>query len=403
MAVTLSPILTLVFWSTILVVLVAAAYWVLRAGARGDAQESDRADLDVYVDQVTELDRDLAQGRISGPSADAGRLEIGRRLVKARDRVLTKGPRANRIVLGGMAAGIVMLAGGLYAVSGSPGRADAPFQARERELLSRDPATLTQDEILLLLQERARTMPDDPKPHALMGQILVTAGRDQDALRAYQAVLRRAPTDSEAIAEAAGILTRLNGGVVGVDAQAAFDAALKINPKSPSARYYLGLADWQAGRKAAAMTAWRDAYKNLADQPEAQDVFAARAADTMSQLDRGPMSEATAGATPSRPSRPSRPSGPAGPANMSPADQAAFINSMVESRTSRLAANPNDVALRLSVVRVLMMTGQVEAARKTLLDGLERADDESFTIALYGVAARSVVSAAPPAPVVTKR
>jgi cytochrome c-type biogenesis protein CcmH len=174
---TISPIVSALFWMALMVILVGAAWWVLRASAKGEAQEDERSDLDVYADQVTEIDRDLAQGRISGDAADAGRLEIGRRLVKARDRVLNQGPRANRLVLGGVAAAVALLAGGLYALFGSPNRGDLPFQERERELLARDPATLTQDEILVLLQERARLNPDDPVPHALMGQVLVAAGR----------------------------------------------------------------------------------------------------------------------------------------------------------------------------------------------------------------------------------
>jgi cytochrome c-type biogenesis protein CcmH len=373
MPTSLSPILTSLFWLIILAALVGAAWWVLRASAKSEATEGDRADLDVYSDQVTEIERDLAQGRISAEAAEAGKLEIGRRLVKARDRILTQGPRANRLVLGGMAAGVALLAGSLYALSGNPGRADLPFQARERELLSRDPATLTQDEILLLLQERARIKPDDPQPHALMGQVLASAGRDQDALRAYQAVLRRSPNDAEAIAEAAGILTRLNDGKVGADAQAAFEAALKIDPKSGAALYYLALEDWEAGRRDAAFSAWARAYAGLSASPQAQELLVARAAEVMSQLDRGPdaPTRKAVGQTPAT-------------------DQRAFITSMVASRRARLAASPNDVALRLSVVRVLMMTGDIEAARRALLEGVERADEGTFELALYGAVARAL-------------
>jgi cytochrome c-type biogenesis protein CcmH len=389
----LPPYLIALYWLAILIALIGATCWVLRASARGESQEGDRADLGVYADQVGEIDRDLAQGRISISAAEAGRLEIGRRLVRARDRVLTVGPRANRIVLGGVAAAISLLAAGLYVVSGSPGRADLPFQARERELLSRDPATLTQDEIIVLLQERARLNPDDPIPHALMGQVLSAAGRDQDALRAYQAVLRRAPNDGEAIAEAAGILVRLNNGQIGPDAQQAFDAALKVNPKSPSARYYLALADWQGGRRDGAMTAWANAYQALSDQPAAQEVFAARVVGAISQLESGP--DMGSGAAPAMAQLQAQ--------DGTQADPSAFIASMIASRVARLIANPNDVALRLSVVRVLMMSGRAEEARKALLDGVERADDNSFNIALYGVAARALVSSSPAKAPVTKR
>jgi cytochrome c-type biogenesis protein CcmH len=383
-----SLITTGLFWAILMLALVGAAFWVLRAGAKGEAQEGDRADLDVYADQVAEIDRDLAQGRISPSAAEAGRLEIGRRLVKARDRVLQQGPRVNRLVLGGLAAAVAFLAGGLYLVAGSLGQGDLPFSKREQELLARDPATLTQDEILVLLQERARLNPTDPVPHALLGQVLVSVGRDQDALRAYQAVLRRAPNDSEAIGEAAGILMRLNDGKIGPDAQQAFDAALKINPKSPAARFYLALSDWQAGRKDVALAAWSRAYDALADKPDAQVMLAARAAQVMSELDRGP--RASNGQMPPM-------------QGQSPAEQSAFIASMVDTRRVRLAASPGDVALRLSVVRVLAMTGQNEAARLALLEGVERNDTTPFITALYGIAAQSLQRAPPAPPTVTKR
>ena len=378
---TLSPIATALFALILLTLLVAAAWWVMRASVQGDTMQTDRADIDVYVDQVTEIERDFVQGRISGEAAEAGRLEIGRRLVKAQNREIPQGRRVNSLVLAGIAAGISLLAGGLYFVAGSPGRSDVPFNARERELLARDPATLTQDEILVLLQERARLNPDDPRPHVLMGQVFSAAGRDQDALRAYQAVLRRTPNDAEAVAEAAGILMRLNDNVMGEDAKAALDAALKINPKSPAARFYLGLSDWQNGRKDEAFAAWKAAYTAVDDQPEARLMLATRVVQVLSHLDRGPTS-----------------SGPI--QGSSRADQSAFISQMIANRQARLAAEPNDLALRFSLVRVLVMSGQSEAARAQLLAGIERADDQPFTFALYEVAARSLPQIVPN---VTKR
>lgn len=387
-----SPLVTALFWLVILASLVAAAWWILRASALGGQSENDRADLDVYADQVAEIDKDLLQGRIDAEAASAARLEIGRRLVKAKNRDLLQGRRLNRAVLGMMAAGIAFLAGGLYVVAGSPSRADMPFQARERELLSRDPATLTGDEIMMLLQERARLNPDDPKPHALMGQMLMSTGRNQDALRAYQAVLRRTPNDAEAIAEAGGILMRLNDNKLGDDAKSALNAALKIDPKSPSALYYLALADWQNGKKDVAFSTWQRAFGAIGDKPEAQALLAARVAQTVSALDRGP--DARNG-----PIGGSSDRSAAGPmATKSNADQAAFIKTMIAARQARLAANPSDIALRLSVVRVLVMSDQSETARAVLLEGLERANDQPFTTALYEVAARSLVMPVGPSP-----
>jgi cytochrome c-type biogenesis protein CcmH len=383
-----SPLEQGLFWLATLLVLAGSAYWLMRAGAKGQAYETDRADIDVYTGQVGEIDRDLEQGRISEAEADASRLEIGRRLVKARTRVLQQGPRLNKLALAGLVIGVVFATAGFYLAAGSPTQSDLPFAKRERELMSRDPATLNQDEILVLLQERARLNPDDPVPHMLMGQVMKTIGRDQDALRAFQAVLRRNPRDSEAIAEAAGVLIRLNDNKMGPDAQAALSEALKINPTSPAASFYLGLVQWDAGQKEAAMGIWSKAYDALSAKPDGQALLATRATEVVSALDRGP--SASAGQSPPM-------------SGQSASEQAAFIGSMVQSRRARLLGDPGNAALRLSVVRVLIMSGQNDAARQTLLEGVQRPDATDFEIGMYNVAARALPNSATPPASVTKR
>lgn len=363
------------FWLALLVALVGAAWWVLRAGARGGALESDRADLQVYQDQIAEIERDLAQGRISEEAAQAGKLEIGRRLVQARDRILGEGPRLGKLAMTSVAAVIALGAGGLYLIYGSPQKTDQPFVQREAELLSRPPETLSEDEIMLLLQEQAKKAPEDPMPHALMAQVLGSAGRDQDALRAYQAAIRRDPKNADLIAETGAVLMRLNEGVVGADAKSAFDAALQLKPNSVSARFYLGLADWQAGKKTEALAAWRTAYSLNAKDAEGQMQLVTRVADILSQLDRGPGEEA----------------GPpmAAMANAGPDAQKAFIETMIAKRIDRLAENPSDPSLRLSAARVLLMTGKLKEARDILLVGQKQQASDPLLSAVFGMALES--------------
>lgn len=377
----LPPLLvTGLFWLSLLVALVGAAWWVLRAGARGGALEADRADLQVYQDQIAEVERDLAQGRISDEAAQAGKLEIGRRLVQARDRTLSEGPRLGKLALTSVAAAVALGAGGLYLLLGSPEKTDQPFAQREAELLSRPPETLSEDEIMLLLQEQAKKAPEDPKPHALMAQLLSGAGRDQDALRAFQAALRRDPKNANLIAETGAVLTRLNKGVIGADAKSAFDAALQLNPTSPSARFFLGLADWQAGKKQEALASWRTAYVANAKDVQGQSQLVARVAEVLSQLDRGPEEGG----------------GPmAAMANASPAEQKAFVDTMIAKRLDRLASDPSDPALRLSAARVLLMTGKLREAREVLLIGQKQQANDPLLKAVYGLALGSVPALPP--------
>lgn len=363
------------FWLALLVALVGAAWWVLRAGARGGALESDRADLEVYQDQIAEIERDLAQGRISEEAAQAGKLEIGRRLVQARDRILGEGPRLGKLAMTSVAAVIALGAGGLYLIYGSPQKTDQPFFQREAELLSRPPETLSEDEIMLLLQEQAKKAPEDPMPHALMAQVLGSAGRDQDALRAFQAAIRRDPKNADLIAETGAVLMRLNEGVVGADAKSAFDAALQLKPNSVSARFYLGLADWQAGKKTEALAAWRTAYSLNAKDAEGQMQLVTRVADILSQLDRGPGEEADPPM--------------AAMANAGPDAQKAFIETMIAKRIDRLAENPSDPSLRLSAARVLLMTGKLKEARDILLVGQKQQASDPLLSAVFGMALES--------------
>lgn len=364
------------FWLALLVALVGAAWWVLRAGARGGALEADRADLQVYQDQIAEIERDVAQGRISDEAAQAGKLEIGRRLVQARDRTLSEGPRLGKLALTSVAAAIALGAGCLYLVFGSPEKSDQPFVQREAELLSRPPESLTEDEIMLLLQEQARKAPNDPIPHALLAQVLSSAGRDQDALRAFQAALRRDPKNPELIAETGAVLMRLNKGVIGADAKSAFDAALQLNPNSASARFFLGLGDWQAGKKEEALAAWRQAYVASGKDVQGQSQLVARVAEVLSQLDRGPGED---GAPPM-----------AGMANADPAAQRAFIETMIAKRVDRLAENPSDPSLRLSAARVLLMTGKLKEAREILLVGQRQKAADPLLDAVFSLALQSV-------------
>ncbi len=379
-------LLTGLFWAAVLLILTGSAWWVLQAGAKGRQGEADRADLIVYEDQLLELDRDFGQGRISKEAAQAGRLEIGRRLVLARDRIIGNGIVLNRALVSAVALVIALLAGGLYLVFGSPNLPDQPFAVREAQLLTRAPETLSEDEIMLLLQEQAKKKPKDAMPHALMAQVLVSAGRDQDALRAYQAALRRDPDNAEWIAQTGGVLMRLNDNQVGPDAQRAFEAAQGLDPKSPSAAFYLGLARWQAGDTKDALAIWRRAYEVNATQPNNQNLLVARAIDVLSQLDRGPGDGAQAPM--------------AAMAGADPESRRAFIETMVAARVARVASDPANPALRLSAARVLMMTGEVSAARSMLQTGQTSAQKDPFLKAVYQTSLDSIggVASAPLAP-----
>ncbi|MGH6618422.1 MAG: c-type cytochrome biogenesis protein CcmI, partial [Alphaproteobacteria bacterium] len=75
----------MIFWIAALLLTLAAAAALLLPMLRRRARPRDAADYDVevYRDQLRQIDRDRAEGLIGDREAEAGRAEVGRRLLAA--------------------------------------------------------------------------------------------------------------------------------------------------------------------------------------------------------------------------------------------------------------------------------------------------------------------------------
>jgi cytochrome c-type biogenesis protein CcmH len=352
-----------------------SGYWLMRAAATARAPHSD-GELAIYRDQIAEVERDLRDGRLSPMAADAALLEVGRRLTRAEARAADEAPARTGMsaLLVLLAAGVITFgAGGLYLWRGTL-MADQPFASRKAAILQASPEDLGDDEVIVLLQEQAKAQPDDPRPHLMLGQVLVSQDRDNEALRAFQAALRRDPRNVDAMAELGALFARTAEGGISAQADEAFAAALAIDPNHGLTRHYQALGLWQAGNRDAAWQAWRTAWTRLSGSQRAQLDLAGRVFDVVSALDRGPQGDLPQAGM------------PGGMAQMTPEQRSAAITGMIDQRAARLAAAPTDLALRLSVVRVQAMVGNGPGARSTLQDGLNRARGDGFALALLATA-----------------
>ena len=107
-------------------------------------------DLEVYRDQLAELDRDAARGLIGAAEAEEARAEIARRILKiAGDATRptaagAPGVRAARAVGFAAVLSVPLVSWGLYAALGSPDLPSQPLAAR----LADDPAEQPVDELV---------------------------------------------------------------------------------------------------------------------------------------------------------------------------------------------------------------------------------------------------------------
>ena len=75
----------MIFWVILALMTGAATFAVIWPLARSRRAAPSGSDVEVYRDQLDELERDLAAGSIGRTEAEAARVEISRRLLAAVD------------------------------------------------------------------------------------------------------------------------------------------------------------------------------------------------------------------------------------------------------------------------------------------------------------------------------
>ena len=251
----------------------------LRRG--GEAPAAEHPDLQVYRDQLAEVDRDLARGTLAADEAQRLRVEVSRRLLEA-DRALQKhqpSPPRGGIVL--PAAMIAALFGGalwLYDRIGAPGYTDLPLSLRleiaEQTYKTRPsqaeavaatppaPAAKPGPDFLALMDKLRAAVIE--RPDDVMGLELLA--RNEAALGNFAAALSAQTKLVEVLGKSASpdqrlmlaqILIAEAGGYVSPEAEAHVIATLERDPNHPMARYLSGLMFAQVGRPDRAFALWQ--------------------------------------------------------------------------------------------------------------------------------------------------
>ncbi len=231
--------------------------------ADGTAGQSDP--LSVYRQQLNELDRDIAEGRLDAESGAAARLEIQRRILalNPKDDVPSKPlPQALAVGLAG-----VLLAGGagLYLLLGAP---EVPSQPGQRVRVLDEQLTEggpTYGDAIAVIEQRLAVAPDDIEGWELLGRTALSVGAYQKAITAFR---RRAdlgdPSGRWKVQELEAYLA-LAGGGVSPAALLVADELSAAHPEHPAGPFYRGLAALQAGDAERAYSIWQ----RLADASEA--------------------------------------------------------------------------------------------------------------------------------------
>jgi cytochrome c-type biogenesis protein CcmH len=328
-----------------------------RKNAPADASATDKA---FFSEQIAEIERESAEGRLDPGDAEAARLEAARRLLRASETGEKTSPQSGRPRVVAAIATVVLvpaLAVALYLHLGAANLPDMPLAER----LAKTPPHQDLSAAVAQIETHLLQHPEDGRGFEVVAPYYLRNGRYDDAVRAFGEALRllgATPTRHDALGEAIVISSQ---GEVTPAARRQFDAALALDEKDAMAHYYLGLGAAQQGEAEKARDIWT---KLLADAPQQ----AGYRELVQNQLDKlsGEAAKEQPAAAPAE--------GPASEqgkaiAAMPKGQQEAMIRGMVERLAARLAQKGDDVEGWLKLIRAYSVLSEPEKAKTALGDG----------------------------------
>lgn len=375
----------MIFWPVLALMTLAAcllvAWPLLRPRQR--AGRWTASDLPIYKDQLESIERDARLGLLNAEDAAATRLEIQRRLLRARqpvDESPTSRTSIRAPVWLSLVAVLVIGPGLVYGLRGRPefaktGAGETPQAVADPADGAAENTNATLGAALETLRKRVEDNPEDAEAWRFLGWVLFRAERFDESADAYAKTLALQPGSAPVMAAQAEAMTLAAHGQVTEAALAVFEAALAIDAKEPRARYYLALSRRQQGDVEGALTQWiallADAPPDAAWAPglRASLIEIAKTAgqDLRDRLPKGSV------VTPTAPDKPAL--GPtagavAAAAALSPQARQAMIEGMVSRLAAKLRDNPEDPEGWIRLMRSQRVLGQHEAARESLAKAL---------------------------------
>lgn len=358
-----------------------------------DADAMGGSDAEVYKDQLQEIEKDEARGVLSDVEAQAARIEISRRLLKASDigSNITESEEAkapskwrSRLVLMTAFLIVPVSAVALYGAFGAPGMPDRPLADRVASSIENQDVAILVARVEGVLNED----PDDVRGWSLLAPIYTRQGKFFEARNAFEQLIRLQGEDPGLLTDLGEVIVIENQGMVTQEAMTRFVRALDAEPSFPKARYYRALGLAQEGRSDEA-EAILQALRNDGgpDSPWAQSVDALLAdLDSVQQMPNVAQGQISAPDDQAA----------AAIAALPQAEQQAAIDAMVAGLVTRLTVEPDDLAGWSQLIRSYAVLNQPENARRSLLTALNHfEDDDPARLRLLTIAEQLQIDARP--------
>jgi cytochrome c-type biogenesis protein CcmH len=257
--------------------------------------------------------------------------------------------KGRALLLGAVAAFMLAIGGGTYFLVGRPHLAE-----RSAEGLNNIHDI---NGLVPFLIARVRAHPEDARAWRYLGQAYMAAGDPRDAAKVLAKVIELTGKADAGLDTAYGeTLVAANGGEVPPEAEEAFNAALKVDPKNGPARFYLGMAKAAHNDRAGAIALWQSLLADVPATAPLHQILVDRLAMLTSQ-------------------------GPNGAPNP---------RAMVAMLAERLKADPNDALGWVRLMRAYTVLGETAKAKQALVSARKAFADNKDAQTAFTTAAKAL-------------
>ncbi|MBL1255768.1 c-type cytochrome biogenesis protein CcmI [Methylocystis sp. Sn-Cys] len=330
---------------------------LLPLAMRGETKDAGAADIAFFEEQLAEIARERAEGRLDPVEAEAAKTEAARRLLRAEAAPKARAEGSRKAALVAALAAMVIVPAvslPLYLRLGKVEMPDMPLTAR----LDSQPDKGDLAGAVARIEQHLREHPEDGRGFEVVAPYYLRSGRGEEAIDAYSKALKLLGATAERHANLGQARMIVAEGKVTPQARQDFEAALALDPGNVMAAYYLGVGAEQAGEKDKAV----GIFEKLEAEASADASYLPAVKRRLAAL-RGEDAQ----------ERPPFAQGPASAQGKAiaamPADErAATIKGMVDKLASRLESKGDDVEGWLRLIRAYSVLSEPEKAKKAVED-----------------------------------
>ena len=367
----------MIFWTIAALMVAGAAAALALPLLRKNVDGTDAAeyDMEVFRDQLAELEREHGRGVITDDEMEAARTEIARRMLAADAR---RQKPAARESAGGM-TGVRLLAGALavtlsagavllYLQIGAPGTPDMPLAQRAGLPV---PGEDDERNIIMIaeLSRAAKANPGNAEAWLRLANAYNSIEMFGDAVAAYRKAIGLGPVAAGINGDFAETLVMAAQGSVTPEARAIFEAELASGAGDPRPQFYLALGDYQAGKPREALDRWAALIASTSADASWLDIVRENLAKAAEDLGLD-LAEVMPEPLPAQGGGPLlTPEQRAEVEAMTPAERDAMVRDMVNGLDAKLLEDPMNLEGWERLIRARATLGE----RDTAQDALDRA------------------------------